>query len=143
LLSMSSHTQMSQNVAPLAEELNQRLGADRVLTAPEDVAVYGYDGTAALRQNPACGGFPLETSGVASCVQAAHRPRPPSRTRGSGTGLSGGSVPMEGSLVVCLNRMHRIIELHPRNLTIEVEAGAITQTIDEAAAQHGLFYPPD
>ncbi len=134
---------MSQTVAPLAEELAQQLGADRVLTAPEDLAVYAYDGTAALRQNPACVVFPLTTHEVAACVQIARRHRAPIVTRGSGTGLSGGSVPMEGSLVICLNRMDRIIELDPRNLTIEVEAGVITQTIDEAAGKHGLFYPPD
>ena len=134
---------MSQAVAPLAEELAQQLGADRVLTAPEDLAVYAYDGTAALRQNPACVVFPLTTHEVAACVQIARRHRAPIVTRGSGTGLSGGSVPMEGALVVCLNRMDRIIEIDPRNLTIEVEAGVITQTIDEAAGKYGLFYPPD
>jgi len=134
---------MSQTVAPLAEELAQQLGADRVLTAPEDLAVYAYDGTAALRQNPACVVFPLTTHEVAASVQIARRHRTPIVTRGSGTGLSGGSVPMEGALVVCLNRMDRIIEIDPRNLTIEVEAGVITQTIDEAAGRHGLFYPPD
>jgi glycolate oxidase len=138
-----SCTLMTPTVAPLIEELAQHLGADRVLSAPEDLAVYAYDGTAALRQNPACVVFPQTTSEVAACVQSARRHRTPIVTRGSGTGLSGGSVPMEGSLVVCLNRMDRIIELDPRNLTIEVEAGAITQRIDEAAAQHGLFYPPD
>lgn len=134
---------MSQTVAPLAEELAQQFGADRVLTAPEDLAVYAYDGTAALRQNPACVIFPLTTHEVAACVQIARRHQAPIVTRGSGTGLSGGSVPMAGSLVVCLNRMDRIIEIDPRNLTIEVEAGVITQTIDEAAGKHGLFYPPD
>jgi glycolate oxidase len=134
---------MSQTVVSLAEELAQELDADRVLTAAEDLAVYAYDGTAALRQNPACVVFPLTTAEVVLCVQAARRHRAPIVTRGSGTGLSGGSVPMEGALVVCLNRMDRIIELDPRNLTIEVEAGCITQTIDETAGKHGLFYPPD
>lgn len=134
---------MSQTVVSLAEELAQQIGADRVLTAAEDLAVYAYDGTAALRQNPSCVVFPLTTAEVAFCVQTARRHRAPIVTRGSGTGLSGGSVPMEGALVVCLNRMDRIIELDPRNLTIEVEAGCITQTIDETAGKHGLFYPPD
>jgi glycolate oxidase len=138
-----SYAPMTPTVAPLIQELAQQLSADRVLSAPEDVAVYAYDGTAALRQNPACVVFPLTTHEVAACVQIARRHRAPIVTRGSGTGLSGGSVPMEGSLVVCLNRMDRIIEIDPRNLTIEVEAGVITQTIDEAAGKHGLFYPPD
>src|SRR5688572_15066800 len=138
-----SYAPMTPTVAPLIQELAQQLSTDRVLSAPEDVAVYAYDGTAALRQNPACVVFPLTTHEVAACVQIARRHSTPIVTRGSGTGLSGGSVPMEGSLVVCLNRMDRIIEIDPRNLTIEVEAGVITQTIDEAAGKHGLFYPPD
>src|SRR5690606_1021897 len=113
------------------------------LTAPEDLAVFGYDGTAVLRQNPACGVFPLTTHEVATCVKAARRHNTPIVTRGSGTGLSGGSAPVEGCVVICLNRMDRIIELDLRNLTMEVEAGVITATIDDTAAQHGLFYPPD
>jgi glycolate oxidase len=129
--------------APLIDELVRQLGAERVLTAPEDVAVYAYDGTPVLRQNPACVVFPKTTAEVAACVQAATRAAAPIVTRGSGTGLSGGSVPAAGCVVLCLTHMNRILELDTRNLTIEVEAGVVTQAIDEAAAKHGLFYPPD
>lgn len=134
---------MPQLVAPVIADLAQQIGPDRVLTAPEDLAVFGYDGTAVLRQNPACVVFPLTTHEVAACVKAARRHGTPIVTRGSGTGLSGGSVPVEGCVVICLNRMDRIIELDLRNLTMEVEAGVITATIDDTASQHGLFYPPD
>jgi glycolate oxidase len=125
------------------DELTRELGPDRVLTATEDVAVYGYDGTPVLRQNPACVVFPKTTAEVAACVKAAARAGVPIVTRGSGTGLSGGSVPVEGCVVLCLTHMNRILELDTRNLTIEVEAGVVTQAIDEAASKHGLFYPPD
>jgi glycolate oxidase len=64
-------------------------------------------------------------------------------TRGSGTGLSGGSVPSPGCLVVCLAQMDKILEVDPKNLTLRAQAGAITQAIDQAASSHGLFYPPD
>jgi glycolate oxidase len=134
---------MSVAHSPLIDDLATQLGAERVLTAPEDLAVYGYDGTAVLRQNPACVVFPKTAAEVAACMKAAARQRTPVVTRGSGTGLSGGSVPMEGSLVICLTGMNRILETDPRNLTIEVEAGVVTQAIDEAAGTHGLFYPPD
>jgi len=127
----------------LASELTDALGADRVLTQAEDLAVYAYDGTAALRQNPACVALPRTAAEVAACVRAARRHRTPIVSRGSGTGLSGGSVPSEGCLVLCLVHMDRILDIDPRNLTIEVEAGVVTQTIDEAAGKHGLFYPPD
>jgi glycolate oxidase len=63
--------------------------------------------------------------------------------RGSGTGLSGGSVPVEKSVVLCLTQMNRILEVDPRNLTLLAEAGVTTLAIAEAAAGVGLFYPPD
>jgi glycolate oxidase len=125
------------------DELATVLGAERVLTAPEDLAVYAYDGTAALRQNPGCVAFPRTAGEVAACVQAARAHRTPIVARGSGTGLSGGSVPSSGCLVLCLTGMNRILEVDPRNLTLEAEAGVVTQAIDEAAGAHGLFYPPD
>src|SRR5687768_14565150 len=93
---------MSTATATLIDELAQALGADRVLTAPEDVAVYAYDATAALRQNPGCVVFPKTTEEVAACVKAARRFGVAVVTRGSGTGLSGGSVPTAGCLVLCL-----------------------------------------
>jgi glycolate oxidase len=64
-------------------------------------------------------------------------------TRGSGTGLSGGSVPLPDALVMCLVDMNAIIDVDTRNLTLRAQSGVITQRIDEAAAPHGLFYPPD
>ena len=63
-------------------------------------------------------------------------------TRGSGTGLSGGSIPTD-SLVLCLAQMNQILEVDARNLTVRAQPGVITQKIDEAANRHGLFYPPD
>jgi glycolate oxidase len=64
-------------------------------------------------------------------------------TRGSGTGLSGGSVPVTDGIVLCLVEMKSILEVDTRNLTLFAEAGVITQTVFDTAAQHGLFYPPD
>jgi glycolate oxidase len=129
--------------SPLVDALRCHLEAARVLTQPEDLAVYAYDGTPVLRQQPACVAFPKTTAEVAKCVHAAREYHTPIVTRGSGTGLSGGSVPVPGCVVVCLTDMNRVLAVDARNLTVEAEAGAITQAIDEAAAPHGLFYPPD
>jgi len=63
--------------------------------------------------------------------------------RGGGTSLSGGAVPTPGAVVLCLQRLDRILEIDPKNLTLLAEPGVITEKIDEAAAAHGLFYPPD
>ena len=64
-------------------------------------------------------------------------------TRGSGTGLSGGSVPVPGCIVLCLVQMDRVLELDPKNLTIYVESGVVTQKVAELADAAGLLYPPD
>jgi len=87
--------------------------------------------------------FPQSGKEVAECVKLAAKAGIAVVTRGSGTGLSGGSVPLRGCLVICLVRMDKIIELDQKNLTLRAQCGVITKEIDDAAAAEGLFYPPD
>ncbi|MCC7519641.1 MAG: FAD-binding protein [Verrucomicrobiae bacterium] len=125
------------------EFFRKTLGTDRVLTRKEDLLAYGFDGTPMLAETPGCVGFPESTEQVAAALRYANRERIPVVTRGSGTGLSGGSVPVAGALVLCMVRMDRILEVDAPNLVARVQAGAITAKLDEAAQVHGLFYPPD
>jgi glycolate oxidase len=119
------------------------VGPNALLLEPEDLIPYGFDGTAALKQRPEAVIFPRTTEQVAQCVRLAVGANVPIVTRGSGTGLSGGSVPSPGSVVLCLAQMDAVLDVDARNLTLRAQAGAITQRIDEAAATHALFYPPD
>lgn len=132
---------------PLAEsilkELRDLLGLHRVLTAQEDLIPYSFDGTAALRAMPGCVVFPTTTDQVAQILQLANKNRTPVVTRGSGTGLSGGSLPSPDAIVLCLVQMNRILELDKANLTLLAEAGVTTQAISDATSAAGLFYPPD
>jgi glycolate oxidase len=128
---------------PLIEELIQVLGASQVLTEREDLIPYSFDATAVLREMPRTVVFPRTTAEVAAVLKVANRHRVPVVTRGSGTGLSGGSVPSPGSLVLCLVRMDRLIELDARNFTLRAQAGVLTQALYDAADAAGLFYPPD
>jgi glycolate oxidase len=130
-------------MATIIDALSSAVGAANVLTRAEDLIPYSFDGTAALKERPGAVVFPRTTEQVALCVRAAASAGIPIVTRGSGTGLSGGSVPVPGCLVVCLTKMDAILDVDPRNLTLRAQPGAITQRIDEAAAAHGLFYPPD
>ncbi len=127
----------------LLQALRDALGAEHVLTSLEDLIPYGFDGTAALRQVPGAVVFPADTAETAACVRLACDYGVAVVPRGSGTGLSGGSLPLAGCLVIVLVRMDRILETDPRNLTMHVQCGVITKAIDDAAAGHGLFYPPD
>jgi glycolate oxidase len=119
------------------------VGPGNVLTSKEDLIPYSFDGTAALSQMPGAVTFARTTDQVSGILRLAQETGTPVVTRGSGTGLSGGSLPSPGCLVLCLAHMNRILEVDAANLTLRAEAGATTIAIAEAAAQAGLFYPPD
>ena len=123
--------------------LRQIVGVENVLSAPEDLIPYSFDGTAALRQLPGCVVFAKSTEQVASIVKRANESRTAIVTRGSGTGLSGGSLPSPDCIVLCTVRMDRILELDRANLTLLVEPGVTTLQVADAASAAGLFYPPD
>ncbi len=124
-------------------ELAAIVGPQDLLTSPEDLLVYSFDGTAALNQLPGCVVFVTSTAEVSAILRLANRERIPVVTRGSGTGLSGGSLPVPGCIVLCTVRMNRILEMDEANLTLLVEPGITTLQVAEAAAAVGLFYPPD
>lgn len=124
-------------------ELRRLVGHTNVLTEPEDLIPYSFDGTAALRQMPGCVVFTTKTEEVVSILKLANEQRIPVVTRGSGTGLSGGSLPEKDGIVLCTVKMDRILELDRANLTVLAEPGVTTQAIADAAEVAGLFYPPD
>jgi glycolate oxidase len=132
---------------PLAQstfaELRRLLGAENVLTEKEDLIPYSFDGTAALTQMPGCVTFAKTTDQVAAVLKCASQTKTPVVTRGSGTGLSGGSLPIADCIVLCLVKMDKILELDRANLTMLVEAGVTTLQVADAATAAGLFYPPD
>lgn len=127
----------------MIDRLKEILGEGDVLTEPEDLVPYSFDGTATFRQLPKAVAFPRTTEEVARCVKICRETETPVITRGSGTGLSGGTVPTDGAVVLCLVHMTRILEVDAANLTLRAEPGAITADIDAGAAKQGLFYPPD
>jgi len=125
------------------KNLKARLKPDQVLTSKEDLSVYAFDGTAMLYQLPACVILPESAEEVALVLTLANDERVPVVTRGSGTGLAGGSVPVADGIVLCLVRLNRILQVDAQNLVMVTEPGVITQKVAEAAASAGLFYPPD
>ena len=127
----------------LTQKLLGFLKEEQVLTRDEDLNLFAYDGTAMLHQRPAAVVLPESAAEVARVLAEANEAGVPVVTRGSGTGLAGGSVPVEGGIVLCLVRLNRVLELDARNLTMTVEPGVLTQQIADEAAAAGLFYPPD
>lgn len=124
-------------------QLNGIVDASRVLTSREDLIPYSFDGTAELKQLPKAVVLVESDEEVARILKLASKIGFPVVTRGSGTGLSGGSLPVEDSVVVCTVRMNRILEVDEANLTMTVEPGVTTIEVAKAAEKVGLFYPPD
>jgi glycolate oxidase len=127
----------------LIADLRRIVGAKNVLTAKEDLITYSFDGTAAMQQMPGCVVFAETTQHVAEVLKAANATGTAVVTRGSGTGLSGGSLPSADCIVLCTVRMDKILEVDRANLTMMVEPGVTTVQIADAATTAGLFYPPD
>jgi glycolate dehydrogenase FAD-linked subunit len=127
----------------IAADLTRMLTPQQVLWEREHLATYGFDGTAALEGTAGCVVLPKSTAEVTEVVRYAAQNRIPVVARGSGTGLSGGSVPVPDCIVLCLVQMDRVLELDQKNLTIHVESGVVTQKVTELAEAAGLLYPPD
>jgi len=123
-------------------QLEKIVGKDGVLATPEDLAVYGYDGTFA-EHRPDVVVLPRSTEQVSRVVALAASEHIPLVTRGMGSGMAAASVPFEGGITLAMTRMNRILEIDEVNATARVESGIITADLQVAVEKLGLFYPPD
>ena len=128
--------------AELENALVLLLGRPWVRSQPRDLLAYSYDGTGE-KHLPHVVVFPDSTDQVAACVRLARRFRVPVVPRGAATNLSGGTLPVHGGMVVNMLRMNRILRIDPDARLAVVEAGAVNDALQQAAALHGLFYAPD
>ena len=128
--------------APLAP-FTRLLPADRFLTRPEQLAAYESDALTAFRARPLGVAIPETEEEVIALVHTCREQRIPFVARGSGTSLSGGSLPVEGGLVIALNRLNQILALDPIERVAVVQPGVVNNQVSAAAAPHGLYYAPD
>lgn len=126
----------------LAEELAGIVGAANLLTADVDLLAYGYDGTW-YDNAPLCVVLPGTTAQVAAIHRLATREHLALTPRAMGSGLSGGSVPLRGGIVLNIMRLGRILEIDEPNAVAVVQPGVITADLQRAVEARGLFYPPD
>jgi glycolate oxidase len=115
---------------------------DGVLTEAEDLIAYGFDGTFYERTPPLVV-LPLTTAQVSAVHRIATERRIAITPRAMGSGLSGGAVPLGGSIVLGVARMDRILEIDPVDRVAVVQAGVINARLQAEVEQRGLFYPPD
>lgn len=127
----------------ILNKLIQAVGKENVVSEKEDLMVLSYDATPGLSHTPDVVVYPTSTEAVQAVINIAREAKLPITPRGSGSGLSGGSIAVQGGIVLCLNRMNKILEIDEENLTATAEAGVITLDLANAVLEKGLFYPPD
>src|SRR5262249_9109496 len=120
--------------------LKQKIAPDRVMTAPEDMVVYSYDGTWVVGR-PQIAVTVLDADEIGSVVRVASEGELPIVPRGAASGLAGGAVPLFGGIVLNMTRMNKILEIDRVNMTVVTEPGVVTATLQAAVERQGLFYP--
>lgn len=118
-------------------------GDDYVICDIDELKNYGSDETEDLNYPPEVIVKPRTTEQVAVVMKHCHERNLPVTPRGGGTGLSGGALPVFGGVCLSVEKMNRIIEIDRDNLMVVVQPGVVTQTLQEAVEEVGLFYPPD
>ena len=128
----------------IIEQFKGLLGEDRVLTDESDLYCYSYDAAQGIKNElPDVVLLPEKTGQVAEIVKIAAKYKIPIYTRGAGTNLSGGAVPLQKGIVLSMLNLDKLIEIDEENLTATVEAGIVIQTLVDAVDKFGLLYPPD
>jgi glycolate oxidase len=126
----------------VVKELEKMVGPANLLTSPEELIVYSYDATG-RESLPWAVARPVQAAEVSAIVKLANQERFPIVPRGAGTGMSGGSVPVRGGVVVSFERMNKILEVNKEDFFAVVEPGVVTGDLQRAVEARGLFYPPD
>lgn len=126
---------------PLLQRLQTIFGSD-LLTEPGDCWAYGYDNS---RQHalPQAVCFGRDEAQIGELVGLCREYRVPLVTRGRGTGTTGATAPLRGGIVLSMERMRSTLQIDPENRIARVSPGVTNQELQQAAAEHGFFWPPD
>jgi glycolate oxidase len=124
------------------ERLKSLLHKSAIISSPELLLTYSTDASN-LQGNPDLVIVPEDRDEVIRIMKWAYQEKVPVIPRGSGTGVTGGAVPISGGVVLSLSRMHRIIDIDRSNMIAEIEPGVITEDFKVEVEKQGLFYPPD
>lgn len=136
-------TNFSRLHAGHLDQFRDIVGAANVLTDQEALDNYAHDETEDLHYLPEVVLKPDTTEQVSRIMQLCQQENLPVTPRGGGTGLSGGALPQWGGVVMSMERFNRILDIDERNLQVTVEPGVITEVLQNAVREKGLFYPPD
>jgi len=126
----------------IVKELNKILAPENVLTSKEALILYSRDASR-YRHLPDAVVMPTTTEQVSQVLRLANEREIPVTPRGAGTNLSGGSVPINGGIVMVLTKLNRIVDIDEESLIARVQPGVVNSDLQKALEPRGLFFPPD
>jgi glycolate oxidase len=127
----------------ILEQFKLIVGSEYIFTDADSIEKYGKDETEQLHYAPQVIVKPRQASEIAQLLKVCNEHLIPVTPRGAGTGLTGGALPHLGGLVISMERFNTILEIDERNLQVTTEPGVITEMLQDAVKEKGLFYPPD
>jgi glycolate oxidase len=128
---------------PIIQAFQDVVGDRGVVQRREELLVYECDGLTSYRERPALVVLPRTTEQVAAILKICHDNDVPFVARGSGTGLSGGALPVENSVLVVTSLMRQILNVNLENHTITVQPGVINNWVTQTVSGAGFYYAPD
>ncbi|MDX2254280.1 MAG: glycolate oxidase subunit GlcD [Pseudanabaenaceae cyanobacterium bins.39] len=143
LLKINTPTNPDINWQAIADAMSTVIGDRYVVRTREELLAYECDGLTSYKQQPALVALPSSTSEVAEIIKICDRYQIPFVARGSGTGLSGGALPLANSVLIVTSRMNRILEVDLENHRVTVQPGVINNWVTQAVSGAGFYYAPD
>ncbi len=135
--------QTTRNWQPIIKQFEAIAGKNNVVRRKEELLVYECDGLTSYRNRPDVVVLPRTSAEVAAIVQICAQNQIPFVTRGSGTGLSGGALPVDGCVLIVTTLMKQILEIDLENQRVVVQPGVINSWVTQAVSGAGFFYAPD
>ena len=140
---MNSRINLELNASDLIVELLAIVGDGRVKTDEDTLFHWGKDQTQLYKPNPIAVVFPSTTEQVQALVQLANQYNLAITPSGGRTGLSGGAVAKNGEIVLSLDKMNKILDFLPADRLVKLQAGVITEQLQNFAEEQGYYYPVD
>jgi len=135
---------MYNKISPeILRSISSIVGEDFVITQHADLEKYSHDETEDLSYYPEVVVKPCTATEISELLKLCNQHFIPVTPRGAGTGLAGGALPVNGGLLISMERFNQILNIDEQNLQATVEPGVITEEFMNAVAEKGLFYPVD
>ncbi|MFB2771366.1 glycolate oxidase subunit GlcD [Pelatocladus sp. BLCC-F211] len=140
---MLTQDKQQRNWQPIIKEFEAAVGKNGVVQRREELITYECDGLTSYRQRPAVVVLPRTTEQVAMVVKICNKYAVPFIARGSGTGLSGGALPIEDSVLIVTALMRQILNVDLENQRVVVQPGVINNWVTQTVSGAGFYYAPD